>query len=90
MKQRSFFQGTLIATASLVVGMVIASRLDLTPSSLAGSFSTPAVNSSPLTGPLDATTFRTIAHDASPGREHFDQGDAARTVTRRHLRVLVA
>jgi serine protease Do len=66
MNQRSFFQGTLIATASLVVGMVIASRLDLTPSSLAGPFNAPAVNSSPLTGPIDATTFRTIAHDASP------------------------
>src|SRR6476620_7108533 len=66
MRTRPFFSGTLIAAASLVVGMVIASRLDLTPSSLAGAFSTPAVNSAPLNGVLDAATFRNIAHDASP------------------------
>jgi len=66
MQTRSFRSGTLIATASLVVGMVIAARLDLTPGSFAGPFSTPAVNSSPITGAIDATTFRNIARDASP------------------------
>jgi serine protease Do len=65
-RKSTFFYGVLIALASLVVGMVIASRLDLTPRSLAGTVSVPASNSAPLTGPLDATTFRTIAHNAGP------------------------
>jgi serine protease Do len=52
--------------ASLVVGMVIASRLDLAPRSLAGTVNVPAANSAPLTGSIDATTFRTIAHNAGP------------------------
>jgi serine protease Do len=52
--------------ASLVVGMVIASRLDLAPRSLAGTVSVPAANSAPLTGTIDATTFRTIAHNSGP------------------------
>src|SRR4249919_1924288 len=65
-RKSTFFYGVLIALASLVVGMVIASRLDLTPRSLAGTLSVPAANSAPLTGPLDATTFRTIAHQAGP------------------------
>jgi serine protease Do len=56
----------LTALVSIVVGIVIASRLDLVPRSLAGTLNIPAANSAPLTGPLDATTFRTIAHDASP------------------------
>src|SRR6478735_9164513 len=65
-RKSTFFYGVLIALASLVVGMVIASRLDLTPRSLAGTVSVPAANSAPLTGPLDATTFRTIAHNTGP------------------------
>ncbi|HKW03200.1 MAG TPA: trypsin-like peptidase domain-containing protein [Vicinamibacterales bacterium] len=65
-RKSTFFYGVLIALASLVVGMVIASRLDLTPRSLAGTVSVPASNSAPLTGPIDATTFRTIAHNAGP------------------------
>jgi len=65
-KKSAVFYGFLIALASLVTGMVIASRLDLTPASQAGSLSIPATNSAPLTGALDATTFRTIAHDVSP------------------------
>ena len=65
-RKSSFFYGTLIALASLVVGMVIASRLDLAPRSLANTANVPAINSAPLTGAIDATTFRTIAHDQSP------------------------
>ena len=65
-RKSTFFYGVLIALASLVVGMVIASRLDLTPRSLAGTVSVPAANSAPLTGTIDATTFRTIAHNAGP------------------------
>jgi serine protease Do len=56
----------LIAVVSLVVGMVIASRLDLTPASLAGSLDVPATNSAPLAGPIDSATFRNIAHDVAP------------------------
>jgi serine protease Do len=66
-KKSSIFYGTLIALTSLVVGMVLASRLDLTPASLARDLANvPAANSAPITGPIDATTFRNIAHAASP------------------------
>jgi serine protease Do len=65
-RKSSIFYGVLIAFSSLVVGMVIASRLDLTPSSLASTLTVPATNSAPLNGSIDATTFRTIAHDAGP------------------------
>src|ERR1700683_4360280 len=59
------FYGTLISLVSVIAGMVIASKLDLTPSSFA-AVNVPATNSAPLTGPIDATTFRTIAHNQSP------------------------
>ena len=52
--------------ASLVVGMVIASRLDLSPSSSAQTLAIPSTNSAPLSGPVDATTFRNIAKGQSP------------------------
>jgi serine protease Do len=52
--------------ASLVVGMVIASRLDLAPASSAQTLAIPATNSAPLTGALDASTFRNIAKAQSP------------------------
>jgi len=67
-RKSSIFYGTLIGLSSLVVGMVLASRLDLSSASFAGptSANMPAANSAPITGPIDATTFRTIAHDASP------------------------
>ncbi len=56
----------MIAVASLAVGMVIASRLDLAPRSEAQSLAVPSANSAPLSGPVDATTFRNIAKAASP------------------------
>ena len=65
-RKSSLFYGVLIAVLSLAVGMVIASRLDLVPHSLAGNVTLPATNSAPLTGPIDATTFRTIAQQAGP------------------------
>jgi serine protease Do len=46
--------------------MVLASRFGLSSLSVASTFDAPAANSAPLTGPLDATTFRTIARDAGP------------------------
>ena len=60
------FYVVLIAMASLVVGMVIASRLDLSPTSSAQTLAIPATNSAPLSGPVDATTFRNIAKAQSP------------------------
>jgi serine protease Do len=50
----------------MAVGMVITSRLDLAPSSSAQTVAIPAINSAPLSGPIDATTFRTIAKVNAP------------------------
>src|SRR5688572_22893129 len=65
-RKTTLFYVVLIAMASLVVGMVIASRLDLSPTSSAQTLAIPATNSSPLSGPVDATTFRNIATSQSP------------------------
>jgi serine protease Do len=56
----------MLTVASIAVGMVIASRLDLTPRSFASDLNVPPTNSAPLSGPIDASTFRTIAKEASP------------------------
>jgi serine protease Do len=68
-RKTTWFYGALIAMASLAIGMVIASRLDMTPSSAAQALATtapPPMNSAPVTGPLDAQTFRNIAQTQSP------------------------
>ena len=65
-RKTTLFYSMLIAVASLAVGMVIASRLDLTPPSSAQGIGIPPMNSAPLTGPLDASTFRNIAKAATP------------------------
>src|SRR3990170_4200946 len=65
-RKTTIFYVVLIAMASLVVGMVIASRLDLSPSSSAQTLAIPATNTAPLSGPIDATTFRNIAKMQSP------------------------
>ena len=64
----SVFYGLLIGFSCLVIGMIIAARLDLTPSSLARNTSLviPVTNSAPLDGSLDAGTFRRIAQEAGP------------------------
>jgi serine protease Do len=62
----SAFYIVLTAVAGMAVGMVITSRLDLTPASSAQTVAVPAVNSAPLSGPIDATTFRTIAKSNAP------------------------
>ncbi len=62
----TLFYALLIAVASLAVGMVLASRLDLSPQSSAQTMAAPAMNSAPLSGPIDATTFRNIAKNATP------------------------
>src|SRR5215212_298157 len=65
-RKTTFFYAVLIAVASLAVGMVIASRLDLTPASSAQTVSVPPMNSAPPGGPIDATTFRNIAKAQVP------------------------
>src|SRR5881227_817300 len=65
-RKTSVFYGVLIAIASIAVGMVIASRLDLTPASSAQAVSVPPMNSAPLAGAIDATTFRNIAKTQIP------------------------
>jgi serine protease Do len=64
----TLFYSLLIMVASLAVGMVLASRLDLTPASSAQSVAVaaPPMNSAPLSGPVDASTFRNIAKTVSP------------------------
>ena len=65
-RKSSLFYIVLTAVASLAVGMVIASRLDLAPASSAQTVTVPAMNSAPLSGPIDATTFRNIAKLTAP------------------------
>ena len=65
-RKSAIFYGVLIAFISLVGGMILASRLDLAPASFASAVQVPATNSAPLSGPVDATTFRNIAHETSP------------------------
>lgn len=65
-RKTTLFYVALSAMASLVVGMVIASRLDLSPASSAQTLAIPATNSAPLGGPIDSTTFRNIAKTQSP------------------------
>src|SRR3954469_17137239 len=65
-RKTTLFYALLIAVASLAVGMVIASRLDLAPSSSAQTINLPPMNSAPINGPLDAQTFRNIAKANTP------------------------
>src|SRR5262252_643849 len=62
----TLFYLPLIVLASVAVGMVIASRLDLSPTSSAQTIAVPPMNSAPLTGPLSADTFRNIAKAQAP------------------------
>ena len=62
----TLFYLPLIVIASVAVGMVIASRLDLAPASSAQTLAMPPMNSAPLTGPLSADTFRNIAKAQEP------------------------
>ncbi|HVH28859.1 MAG TPA: trypsin-like peptidase domain-containing protein [Vicinamibacterales bacterium] len=55
-----------VAVASLAIGMVLASRLDMAPTSEAQVATAPPMNSAPITGAIDAQTFRNIARDVSP------------------------
>jgi serine protease Do len=65
-RKTSLVYTLLILVSGLAVGMVIASRLELTPESAAQNFSVPPMNSAPITGSLDAQTFRNVAKAQSP------------------------
>jgi serine protease Do len=65
-RKTTLFYALLIALASMAVTMVITSRLGLTPASSAQAIDVPPMNSMPLTGTIDASTFRTIAKAQSP------------------------
>src|SRR6476660_3092645 len=65
-RKTTLFYALLIAVASLAVGMVIASRLDLTPQSAAQTIAVPPMNSAPLTGAIGADTFRNVAKASTP------------------------
>ncbi len=65
-RKTTLFYVVLIAVASAAVGMVIASQWGLPQSSSAQTVAVPAANSAPLGGPIDATTFRTIAKSQGP------------------------
>ena len=65
-RKTTIFYVLLSAVLSFAVALVIASRLDLTPNSSAQTLSMPAMNSSPITGAMDAQTFRNIAKSESP------------------------
>jgi serine protease Do len=65
-RKTTLFYVLLTAVASFAVALVIASRLDLTPTSSAQTIAVPAMNSTPIGGPIDAMTFRNIAKAQSP------------------------
>ena len=65
----TLFSGILVAITSMVIGLVIAGRLDIASSSVAqpaGASPLPTMNSAPITGELSANTFRDIAEAQSP------------------------
>jgi serine protease Do len=65
-RKTTLFYAVLIAVASLAVGMVLASRLDLSPRSEAVTLTPQVGTSAPLTGTIDAQTFRTVAKTVTP------------------------
>ena len=78
-RKTTLFYSVLIAIASIAVGMVIASRLDLAPASSAQNVAVPPMNSTPLSGPIDATTFRNIAKAQIPTVVNIQTEARART-----------
>jgi serine protease Do len=66
-RKTTLFYAVLLAIASVAIGMVLASRLDLSPTSSAQPLTAaPPANTAPISGSIDATTFRTIAREVSP------------------------
>ena len=74
------FYAVLLVVASLFVGMVIASRLDLTPASSAQTIAVPPMNSAPLTGAarrVDVPQHREGADADGRQHPHRDEGEGA-------------
>jgi serine protease Do len=65
-RKTTVFYVLLSAVASFAVALVLASRFEMTPSSSAQTINVPSMNSSPISGPVDALTFRNIAKAQSP------------------------
>src|SRR3954469_23835169 len=66
-RKTTLFYALLIAVSSLAVGMVLASRFDMAPASAAQTaLQAPPMNSAPVTGALDAQTFRNVAKAQQP------------------------
>jgi serine protease Do len=65
-RKTTLFYTILIAVASAAVGMVIASQWGLPQASSAQTISVPPMNSAPLSGAIDSSTFRNIAKAQVP------------------------
>jgi serine protease Do len=64
-RKSTIFYLLLIVVASIMVGMVLASRLDPSATT-AQTAAAPPMNSAPITGQVNANTFRDIAKTVSP------------------------
>jgi serine protease Do len=66
-RKTTLFYSVLIGVAGIAVGLVWASHLGLSSESSAQTLlAMPPANSAPISGPVDALTFRTIARAVSP------------------------
>jgi serine protease Do len=65
-RRNTWFYALLIAMTSAAAALVIASRLGLAPESSAQTVTAPPMNSAPITGPLNASTFRDVAKTVMP------------------------
>src|SRR5688572_23441875 len=65
-RKTAFLYLVPVVLTSLLVGMVIASRFGMSPTSIAQTVAAPPMNSAPLTGTVSASTFRDIAKNVSP------------------------
>lgn len=80
-RKTTLFYAILLAVASTAVGMVIASQWGLPQSSSAQTIAVPPMNSAPLTGAIDATTFRNIAKAQVPTVVYIQTSAAVRRET---------
>ncbi len=65
-RKTTLFYFVLVAIASAAVGMVIASQWGMPQPSSAQALNVPVANRAPITGAIDATTFRNIASTSAP------------------------
>jgi serine protease Do len=78
-RKSTVFYVLLLVIAGVMAGMVLASRLDLSPASSAQTVSAPPMNSAPITGSVGASTFRDIAKAVSPAVVNIRTESRART-----------